>query len=158
MAITQKGNSELFGRDHEIKQISGLLARANHGEPCLAFISGPSGVGKTALMKSMTNSLNRKKGISLYSKFDEYNSNKPYFPFVQLIRELIRYILAAPKDESEVSKKRIKKAIGNNMGVLSSLIPELKYISDEDIIEENITLKSQRIRLEYASKRICYRR
>ena len=154
MAITQKGIAELFGRNDEVKQLCELIAKANNGMPCLAFISGPSGVGKTALIKSMTNSLNQKRGISIYIKFDEYNPDKPYFPFVKLIRELIRYVLSAPKDDFEVSKKRIKKAIGNNMVVLSSLIPELKYISDEGIIEEDITLKNQRIRLEHASYQI----
>lgn len=154
MAITQKGIAELFGRENEVKQISGLIANANNGEPCLAFISGSSGTGKTAIIKNIMKSLNVEKNISIYCKFDEYNPNKPYFPFVKLIRELIRYVLSAPKDESEASKKRIKKAIGTNMGVLSSLIPELKYISDEDTIVENITLKNQRIRLEHASFQI----
>lgn len=150
MTIIQKDISELFGRDHEVNQIKELIAKVSLGEPCLAFISGSSGTGKTAIMKKIMKSLDIEKNISIYCKFDEYNLQQPYYPFVQLIRELIQYVIAMPREKAEVNMQKIKKAIGSNIDAISYLIPELEYVYDKNINTENVNQKSQKIRIQYA--------
>lgn len=150
MTITHKCPEELFCRDDEVKQICELIDKANNGIPCLAFISGPPGTGKTVIMKKIMKSLNVEKNISIYCKFDEYNLQKPYYPFVQLIRELIKYVIAMPREKAKVCMQKIKKAIGNNIDAISDFIPELRYVYDKKINTENLNQRSQKVRIQFA--------
>lgn len=154
MTIAQKDVSELFDRDNEINKIKKLIAKANNGKPCLAFISGSSGTGKTAIIKNVMKSLNVEKNISIYCKFDEYNLQKPYYPFVQLIRGLIQYVIAMPREKAEASMLKIKKTIGNNLEAISDFVPELKHIYNKKIYTENINQRSQKIRIQLAFYKI----
>lgn len=150
MTAERNFSEKLFGREVESNQIKKLAAQAGNGKPCLALVSGPSGVGKTVLVKKTLNSLSHEKMIFIYSKLDEYNPHNPYYPFVQLMGELIRYMLAAPKSEVEANKKKIEKAVGNSIGVLSCLIPELEHASGKESNAVQINLNGQRRRIEHA--------
>lgn len=150
MTTTRNYSENLFGREVESNQIKNLAAQAINGKPCLAFVSGPSGVGKTVLVRNAINSLRYGKLISIYSKFDEYNPHKPYYPFVQLMSESIRYMLAAPKNDAEVNKKRMEKAVGNSIGILSCMIPELGHAFGKESNARQINPNSQRSRIEHA--------
>ena len=143
VALPQNSNENLFGRETEIEVLEELLLKTESGVPCLAFISGPSGVGKTTLVKNTMNFLTNEKNIFIYSKFNEFQQNNPYYPFVQLIRELIRFMLAAPKEETQANKKRIEKIVGNNIEPLYYLIPELKYVFGNRINTQQISPQKQ---------------
>lgn len=137
-----------FSRDDEIKRIKELLTKANHGKPCFAFVSGPSGVGKTHLVMNTVNSLICEKNVFIYSKFDEYNSNRPYYPFTQLGERLVQYTLTMPKNEVETNLKKVETAFRTDFGLLLNLVPELKNIIERENDIKCINPKSQKIHIE----------
>ncbi|WP_304508771.1 helix-turn-helix transcriptional regulator [Anaerotignum sp.] len=134
----KKSNDSLFGREEEIKLLKEMIIKSTKGKPCLAFVSGLSGSGKTALVKYAVNTMKKEKDIFIYSKFNEHSANIPYDPFIQLARGLIQYMLSVPKIEKEINKKKLVKIIGQNSQALFSLIPELEYIFDNKVKAGNI--------------------
>lgn len=144
-----ESNKQLFARGNESMIIEGLSVKANLGTPCLALLSGSFGTGKTTLIKNALHSVKQKQNIFLYSKFDALNQNVPYYAFTGLTRELIQYLLAAPKNEVNDNKDKIKKCIGNNKDIISNFIPELKYVYNETL-RKNVALKNPMRYLEHA--------
>ena len=117
----------------------------------LVFIKGYSGVGKSTLAYTLAKSVNKKtfedgdcgnmnkNSIFVSGKFDFTNRDEPYSGIAEAFGEMCRTIMILQKDEQQEENKgeggvateigrRILSELGNEIGLLAKLIPELEDI------------------------------
>lgn len=90
------------------------------------LVSGDAGVGKTALVHELHQTISQEKGLFAEGKFDQYNKNIPYSALIQAFRRLISQLLESPdEDYKSYIGRSLNKALGGNGSVITGLIPEL---------------------------------
>ncbi len=118
----------LYGRKDEITALEAALERVSQGATEMVLISGSAGVGKTALVGEIHQSVAQKNGFFLSGKFDQLRHNIPYSALIQALRGLIREISVANKSGMERWKNRIRTALGANGQLVTRVIPELELM------------------------------
>ena len=116
----------LYGRKDEITALEAALERVSQGATEMVLISGSAGVGKTALVGEIHQSVAQKNGFFSSGKFDQLRHNIPYSALIQALRGLIREISVANKSGMERWKSRIRAALGPNGQLVTRVIPELE--------------------------------
>ena len=116
----------LYGREDEIAALEAALKRVSQGATEMVLISGTAGVGKTALVGEIHQSVAQKNGFFISGKFDQLRHNIPYSALIQALRGLIREIPAEDKSGMERWKNRIRAALGPNGQLMTRVIPELE--------------------------------
>jgi len=97
LLISQK----LYGREALIQQfLLHFETFLNEEESELLLVKGPSGIGKSVLIQEIQKPLASTKGIFLKGKYDILQKDVPFFGFVQVIKELIQYLLTQKKSQS----------------------------------------------------------
>lgn len=120
---------KLYGRDAEIAVLLGALERVfTTGTPELVFVSGPPGVGKSALVHELQKSALHERGFFLSGKFDQYRRNVPYATLVQAFQRLVLDILAEPEERLSAWRSALQAALGRNGQVIVDVIPQVDMI------------------------------
>ncbi|MDH4761909.1 response regulator [Pseudomonas sp. CBMAI 2609] len=110
----------LQGRGAPLRLLEEALARATLGRIEAVFVSGSSGVGKSALVQSFV----RRQGervLLAHGKFETLGSGVPYGALRQAVRELVE----VGQSLGEAFADRLVEALGGNAGVLTEVSPEL---------------------------------
>ncbi|WP_058791565.1 response regulator [Pseudomonas oryzihabitans] len=110
----------LQGRGAPLRLLEEALARATLGRIEAVFVSGHSGVGKSALVQAFV----RRQGervLLAHGKFETLGSGAPYGPLRQAVRELVEI----GQTLGEAFADRLIEALGGNAGVLTDVSPEL---------------------------------
>src|SRR5215470_10331988 len=76
------------GRDDEIRQAMTLLEAALRGEPQLALIEGPAGIGKTRLAKEIAARARRRGALAAMGRCWQGEEAPPLWPWRGILREL----------------------------------------------------------------------
>ena len=118
----------LYGRKNEIAALEAALERVSQGATEMVLVSGPAGVGKTALVGEIHQSVAQKNGYLISGKFDQLRHNIPYSALIQALRGLIREVSAEGKSGMERWKSRIRAALGPNGQLITRVIPELEQV------------------------------
>ena len=118
----------LYGREDEIATLEAALERVSQGATEIVLVSGTAGVGKTALVGEIHQSVAQKNGLFISGKFDQLRHNIPYSALIQALRGLIREVLAEGKSGMERWKSRIRAALGPNGQLVTRVIPELEQV------------------------------
>eukprot|EP00980_Cylindrotheca_fusiformis_P012102 scaffold2923_cov121-Cylindrotheca_fusiformis.AAC.12 len=143
----------LIGREREIKLLKSCYERMTEKEKeCapydqsismqslihstlhkeLVFISGYSGVGKTALTKTLEKEIQRTTtGIYVEGKFDLNASDEPYSGIASAFGKMCKSVLKKQGHQPNKNTgfgSRLSAALGPAGSVLSNLIPELQAI------------------------------
>jgi len=119
---------KLYGRSEQIAELLSAFESASEGGADLLFVSGYSGVGKSALVNEVHKSIARRGGYFIAGKFDQVNRNIPYAPIVQAFRGLIRQLLTERAESLRRWKEEIQAALGSNGKLLTDLFPELDLL------------------------------
>ena len=118
----------LYGREDEITALEAALERVSQGATEMVLVSGTAGVGKTALVGEIHQSLPKKNGFFISGKFDQLRHNIPYSALIQALRGLIREVSAEGQSGMERWKSRIRAALGPNGQLVTRVIPELEQV------------------------------
>ncbi len=121
----------VYGRKNETASIqSAVLGKDDQG-PKAIFLSGESGIGKTATIKCAINSLPEKEISFLSGKFDQLAGDTLGGAFLKAISTFLVDIIAGPYDELQRWKEELREHLGQNARVLGDVIPELQIILGE---------------------------
>lgn len=118
----------LYGRDEELKALRAAAARVRGGASELLLVAGYSGIGKSALVHELQQTIARDGGVFVAGKFDQLARNAPYAPFVQAFRELLRQTLSEGGERLAHAREQILRLADGSAQVLVDLIPELALV------------------------------
>jgi predicted ATPase/serine/threonine protein kinase len=113
------------GRKDAIEAFRAISRRVQEGAAGLFLLSGPPGIGKSALVELLCSELDHARRIK--GKFDQFGNNEPYATIVQALRELVQQLGDDPRD----FRGRILEAVAPNAALLFSVIPEIRSIIGE---------------------------
>ncbi|CAB9507748.1 expressed unknown protein [Seminavis robusta] len=155
-------NGQLFGREREIQDLSDAFARGclpaqSHSSSSseLVLVSGPSGSGKSALVRAALRDLavQQHGGCYLVGKFDQLQSTpEPYAPFVQALTD---WVLSSSSHTDQ--KDWVQELGSENAAVLQALVPALARVFHLHNADMTFTTamgrEAQQDRLKMALKR-----
>lgn len=119
---------KLYGREWEIETLLAAFDRVRGGANEMMLVSGPAGIGKTALVQELYKAIARQEGIFIAGKFDQLQRNIPYTALIQAFQSLVRYLLMESPSEVTVWRERLSHALGSNGRVIIEVIPEVELI------------------------------
>jgi predicted ATPase/signal transduction histidine kinase/ActR/RegA family two-component response regulator len=119
----------LVGRAREVEQIGASFARAAGGEVELLLIGGPSGIGKTALVRTVYRDIAKAgRGLLIAGKHDQLARSTLYTAMAQAFGALVRQWLASPDGVLGAWQERIRKEVGDNARLIADVVPELDLL------------------------------
>ncbi len=127
-----KLSDRLYGRANEIENLHRGLEKAINGSSELYLISGDAGIGKTSLVEQLRKKVLDKEGIILTVKFNQVKVAMPHMSMIRVLKELATVILSESEDVLTEWKYALKKAIQDNEELIFELVPELKWIGNEE--------------------------
>ena len=103
----------------------------------MIFVSGYSGIGKSALVNEVHKPVTFQRGYFIQGKFDQFKRDIPYAAITGAFEYLIRQILSEPEIILQTWKQKILAALGNNGQIIIDVVPDLeKIIGKQPSIEE----------------------
>ncbi len=119
----------LYGRDAEIESMLEAFSEVSAGGKRILLVSGPSGIGKSALVREVHKSIIEKRGYFATGRADQLRHNIPYAALSQAIREVVRQILSEGDEARAAWRRQIADAVGPAARVLAELVPELHALT-----------------------------
>ncbi len=119
---------KIYGRDKTIEFLRSLYQRAVRGEALLHMITGPPGIGKSALIKELVKMQEKESAYFISGKSDQYMRSHPHYLFLQAFQELVKQVLTESEERLNALKNDIINRIGENGGILTDVIPDLELI------------------------------
>ena len=122
--------NQVIGRDQEVKQLARHFTQVCEGanRPVLVYVSGCSGVGKSALVHTLKADVSKTGAYFISGKYDQLNKNTAYGSIRQAFESLIQQILHKSKRPLSYWQDRLRQALGTNGQVISDVIPSLENI------------------------------
>lgn len=132
---------ELFGREEEVVVLEEAFQRklepSSAGYREIVLVSGPSGTGKTALVrKALQELVHQHSGFFLLGKFDQLcygccsTTQEPYAPLVAALTQWAVFLEANPQLFGIIREKLISNICEEARQVLCALVPAFCTICD----------------------------
>ncbi len=119
----------LVSREEESQAVIAAFEHAAQGGVEVLLLGGPSGVGKTALVRSVYREIARtERGLLLCGKHDQLGSSVPYAALAQAFAGLMSSLAASPKPVFDAWRNRLDQALGPLSRVIADLVPELEWL------------------------------
>jgi predicted ATPase/signal transduction histidine kinase/ActR/RegA family two-component response regulator len=120
--------SKLYGRERETACVLDCFARAAAGQVELLLVTGPPGVGKSALIADAEPRMLEAGGRMVSGKFDQLFVHTPYSAIKRVFSELVRRMLGERDEQIAIWRSRLGEALGSQGRIVVDLIPELERI------------------------------
>ncbi len=115
---------KLYGRSEPRALLLDRVRGAQSGSRTLALLSGPPGVGKSALVEEVHRA-SVSGGHFISGKFDQYSLGIPYSALANACSQLVRTYLASTARELDEWRSRLRAALGDNARIIVDVVPEL---------------------------------
>ncbi|MBK4731982.1 AAA family ATPase [Oxynema sp. CENA135] len=122
---------KLYGRQVQIQQLLDTFERVaapNNFQAHITFITGYSGIGKSALVAELYKPITARRGYFITGKFDQFQRNIPYSAVVHAFKQLVKYLLTESEGELAQWRQKLLTALGTNAQLIIDAIPELETI------------------------------
>ncbi len=130
---------KLYGRDEDIAALmSSYHNMVISSRPEMVFVTGYSGIGKSALIRELYKPASNENAIFVSGKFEQYRSAVPYASITGAFRDLLRQILTGTEDEISGWRIAFLKALGVNAQLMSDMIPYLELIIGQQALVPNM--------------------
>lgn len=126
----------LYGREQEIALLQAAYEHVLHPQPQhtmqqvqrFVLVSGPEGIGKSALVLEPGTIISQQQGYFLHGTFDQSTSHTPMSAFIQVLRSLVSQVLVEDSEVRAEWKNYVLSIAGNNGELLIEIIPELEQL------------------------------
>jgi predicted ATPase/signal transduction histidine kinase/class 3 adenylate cyclase len=139
----------LYGRDPEITALQRELYEAFAGKSRFVAITGPAGIGKSALIGAVADVVAAERGYVIRGKFDLLDAPVPYQGVADALGGHVRWLLSEPQPRLDYWRARILQALGSNARVLTDLIPVARVLLGEHPPVEPLPSRETRQRLDH---------
>ena len=89
MPIGEDGDTEFVGRAAELERLAAVVEQATHGRGSLLVVSGPAGIGKTALLSEAAARCVGRITTSFVTA-GRWSADAPLLPWARTLRSLVR--------------------------------------------------------------------
>ena len=80
--------SQLVGRDDEMRALSAWLDDVGAGRAHLVLLGGEAGIGKTRLATALADRANAEGAAVVWGRTTELDGAPPYWPWLQVLEQL----------------------------------------------------------------------
>jgi predicted ATPase/C4-dicarboxylate-specific signal transduction histidine kinase len=121
---------QVLGRDVELQTLEALYREvADTAQSRIVWVSGPSGIGKSILLREAVARIQRSGAPLLAAvKSDEGSVGRPYAVLVQALEQLLQYVLGCPEHEFAIWQDRIHAATAAVDRILAGFLPSLAVV------------------------------
>jgi PAS domain S-box-containing protein len=128
----------LHGRDRELALLKAAFERIRAGGDAeFVLVTGPPGIGKSALVNELGKWVSSVGGQFALGKFEQYRRDIPYATFAQALGGVARAVLS--RSEPEVARWRtsLARSFGAYGYLVANVIPEIELlIGKQDVLPE----------------------
>ncbi|MGA2927655.1 MAG: AAA family ATPase, partial [Solirubrobacteraceae bacterium] len=117
--------ANLVGRQAEIRILRAAFEECVHAGVRAVLLTGPAGVGKSAVAEHLRPSVMRAGGWFVSGNCDSCCREAEADPIRQVLRGLCRLLLTEPEVDVAPLRTRIVESLGSNLAVTVSALPEL---------------------------------
>ena len=118
----------LHGRDDAVASLLAALERSAGGACEMLLVAGESGIGKSALVQEVRQSISAGSGYFLSGKLDLLQRDVPYAALVQAFQALVHQLLGQPAETLRQWAAKLHDALGSGLGAMVELMPQLALI------------------------------
>ena len=122
---------KLYGRAAEVERLLATFTRVRDGAPELVQVSGPSGIGKSALVSELANPIVESRAYFVGGKFDQLQRNLPFSAITQALNRLVYLILSEDEGAIDEVRGEIRRRVGDQCHALIKMVPHLKDLLGE---------------------------
>jgi len=115
--------SRLVGRDVEAGRLTAAFDEVVSGRGRGLLVTGPPGVGKSALIDELRAPVAAAGGWFVTGKFDQYRQDGESDAVTQAMDCLGRLLLAEPAAELAGHGRRLREALADNAGIMAAMLP-----------------------------------
>jgi len=106
------------GRDHDLAELRSALREAVDGRGSLVLLAGEPGIGKTRLAEQVATDTAPGDAMLLWGSAWEGDGAPPFWPWIQVLRQLLRQLPAADRDTLFDHGEPL-------LGEMANMLPEL---------------------------------
>ncbi|MEM1283574.1 MAG: AAA family ATPase, partial [Chlamydiota bacterium] len=142
---------KLYGRDEEIRLLETSFNKLlKTSETKLIIVKGYSGIGKTSLIRELTQKVAIAKGIFASGKFNKFQKSDSYEGLRQALDQVINQYLTLPQEDYERFKEELITHCGSLLSVIADFIPRVKKIVGEQKTLPEVGIEQTKNRFELA--------
>ena len=139
----------LYGRDAMVAQLEQALDGATqHRRGQVRVLTGPAGIGKTALAMTLERSAEARGGQLVVAKFDQLRGAAPYAALGSAIRQALLHLLEG--SDGGLHLARIGDALDGRASALVEFLPELGALLQTNTVAPELGPAETRHRFERA--------
>ncbi|MCP4213279.1 MAG: AAA family ATPase [bacterium] len=121
----------LYGRQKELAALPVAFRKVAKGGKEIIFFSGPTGIGKSALINEIYRPVTAGRAFFIKGKYDQHEMNMPFRGIIRAFSGLVKQLLGENETQLEAWRERIKMAVESFGRVATDLIPGLELIIGE---------------------------
>ncbi|MCP4612755.1 MAG: PAS domain S-box protein, partial [Planctomycetes bacterium] len=120
-------SSKLYGREKETDRLLDcFLGCRDSGH--VVTVTGPAGIGKTALIRELYAPITTLKGFFLSGKFDQLKKGLAYTALSDALKEFVGQCCGQDIESLEIWRSTVQSSVGGLGQVLIDIIPEFQYL------------------------------
>ncbi|MCP4150061.1 MAG: AAA family ATPase [bacterium] len=119
---------KLYGRAKEIKLLLELFSNAAKGKKEAALFTGPTGIGKSALINEIYKPVTEKRAYFLSGKYEQFERYIPYHGIIRAFSGFIRQLLGERESKLKMWRNKLLDIVGANGQVVIDFLPRMELI------------------------------